>query len=278
MMQDTQTSLQTQDGLELFAQSWQPEETTGAVIAIVHGIGEYCGRYMNLVNYLVPRGHTLCGFDLRGQGRSPGQRGHVDSFEDYREDLGEFLVWVRTWAADRPRFLLGHSFGSLVALDYVLRDASGLEGVIISSSALDPVGVASPMLVRIARLFSRVWPRFSLSTPLVTDALSRDPEVVEAYENDPLVHDKATARFGTESLDTIEWIKAHASDMQLPLLMIHGGEDRINSVEGTRSFFEAVSSTDKELIIYPDTYHEPHNDLNSQEVASDIGRWVEKRL
>ena len=99
--------------------------------------------------------------------------------------------------------------------------------------------------------------------------------MVRAYEEDPLVHGKASARWGTESLDTIEWIKEHASDVRLPLLMIHGGADRINAAEGTRRFFEAVTYPDRELRVYPDAYHEAHNDLNWQEVVRDIERWIE---
>ena len=99
--------------------------------------------------------------------------------------------------------------------------------------------------------------------------------MVRAYEEDPLVHSQASARWGTEALDTLEWVKEHASDVRLPLLMIHGGADRINAAEGSRRFFEAVPHSDKELRIYPEAYHEAHNDLDWEEVARDIERWIE---
>ena len=274
-MQHTETTIQSSGGLELYVQKWQADVPNRAVIAIVHGFGGYGGRYMNLVNELVPRGLVLCGVDLRGHGRSPGLRGHIDGWEDYREDLRSFLQWTPTWEPDRPRFVLGHSMGSLVVLDFVLRHPEGLAGAIVSSALLEPVAVANPLLVSVARLLSRIWPRSLLPLNVEAAALSRDPEVVRAYEEDPLVFGKASARWGTEMLDMIAWIKEHPSDVRLPLLMIHGGADRINAVEGSRAFFEAVSYPDKELRIYPEAYHEPHNDLDWEEEARDIKRWID---
>ncbi len=274
-MQHTETTVQTSGGLQLYVQKWQADVPTRAVIAIVHGVGEHSDRYMNLVNHLVSRGLVLCGFDLRGHGRSPGPRGHIDRWEDYREDLRAFLQWIPTWEPARPRVVLGHSLGALVVLDFVQRHPGGLAGAIVSGTPIEPVGVASPLLVSMARLLSRFWPRFPLPLNLETAALSRDPEVVRAYEEDPLVFGKVSARWGTETLDTLEWIKEHPSDVRLPLLMIHGGADRINAAEGTSRFFEAVTYPDKELRIYPDVYHEPHNDLDWEEEVRDIERWIE---
>ena len=274
-MQHTETTIQTSGGMQLYVQKWQADVPTRAVIACVHGFAEYSGRYMNLVEYLVPRGLVLCGVDLRGHGRSPGLRGHIDGWEDYREDLHSFLQWISTWEPARPRFVLGHSMGSLVALDFVLRRPEGLAGAIVSSALLEPVAAANQLLVSVARLLSRIWPRFLLPVNVEAAALSRDPEVVRAYEEDPLVFGKASARWGSEILDMIEWIKEHASDVRLPLLMIHGSADRINAIEGTRAFYEAVTYSDKELRVYPEAYHELHNDLGWEEEARDIERWVD---
>ncbi len=274
-MQHTETTVQTSGGMQLYVQRWQADVPTRAVIAFVHGFGEYSGRYMNLVEYLVPRGLVLCGVDLRGHGRSPGLRGHIDGWEDYREDLHSILQWISSWEPARPRFVLGHSMGSLVALDFVRRSPEGLAGAIVSSALLEPVAAANQLLVSVARLLSRIWPRFLLPVNVEAAALSRDPEVVRAYEQDPLVFGKGSARWGAEMLDMIEWIKEHPSDVGLPLLMIHGGADRINAVEGSRRFFEAVTYPDKELRIYPEAYHEIHNDLIWEEEARDIERWID---
>jgi len=265
-------------GLELYYQCWWPEEESQAILAIVHGFGEHSGRYMNVVNHLTSRGYAIYGFDHRGHGRSPGQRGHINEWEEYQEDVRAFLQMISEQESGRPIFLLGHSMGGLIALDYILHHPGGLRGAIISGAPIEPVGGAKPYLVTLARLLSRVWPRFSLSPGLDISAISRDPAVVKAYEEDPLVHGVATVRWGTELLSTIEWVKAHAEEVRIPILLIHGEADRLCSPNGSRSFFEKVTFPDKELLVYPGGYHEPHNDINYEQVMKDLEQWLEKHL
>jgi alpha-beta hydrolase superfamily lysophospholipase len=167
--------------------------------------------------------------------------------------------------------------GALIVLDYVIHEPESLAGVVSSGTPIDPVGVAKPHLVAIARLLSRVWPTVPMDTGLEAAALSRDPEVVRAYEEDPLVHSTATVRWGTESLRSVERIKAHATEVTVPLLMIHGESDRLAAVNGARAFFEQVASTDKELIVYPGSYHEVHNDLDKGQMIADLAAWLEHR-
>lgn len=263
-------------GLELYYQTWRAEKKSLAVLAIIHGFGEHSGRYTNVVNHLIPKGYAVFGFDLRGHGRSPGQRGHINSWDEYREDVRAFLQMTSQREPNQPVFMLGHSMGALIALDYVLRDSAGLRGAIISGAPLEPVGVAKPFLVMLARALSRVWPRFSLPLGLDAKGISRDPDVVKAYEADPLVHGKTTVRWGTEILQTIEWAKAHAAEVNIPILLIHGGSDPLNSPDGTRNFFEKVISPDKEMKVYPGSYHEAHNDLGYGQVMNDIAQWLER--
>jgi len=174
-----------------------------------------------------------------------------------------------------PVFMLGHSMGALIALDYLLHDPAGLRGAIISGAPLEPVGVAKPILVILARVLSRVWPRFSLPLGLDPKGISRDLDVVKAYQADPMVHEKTTVRWGTEILQTIEWVKAHAATVSIPIILIHGGSDPLNSPDGTRNFFQKVTFPDKEMKIYPGSYHEAHNDLDYGEVMKDMVQWLE---
>ncbi len=265
-------------GLKLYARWWLPEGDPRASLGIVHGFGEYCDRYTNLVEGLVPDGLALFGFDLRGHGRSPGQRGHINSWEEYRLDAGHFLEMIEEKQPGKPLFLYGHSMGALVALDYIMRNPGDLAGAIISGAPIKPVGVAKPYLVIIAKLLSRVWPSFPLDLGLEKAALSRDPLVVKAYEENPLVHGQASARWGTESLETIAWIRANPTRVNLPILMIHGGADRINDPQGTSEFFEGITFPDKQLKIYAGSYHEPHNDLEHVKVVEDMAQWIDKHL
>ena len=267
-------------GLKLYFQSWHPESKPKAVVALVHGICEHSGRYMNLVNPLMEKGYAVYGMDLRGHGRSAKVLCcHINAWEEFRSDLKAFLQTVRSLESNKPLFLFGHSLGSLIVLDYLLVEKpSFLKGVIVSGAAIEPAGVAKPYLVAIARFLSKIAPTVALDLKVDATGLSRDAQVLEARRNDPLVHDRASVRFGTEALGRIEWIKEHLSELKGPLLLVHGGADRLNLLDGSRRIYERAASTDKELYIHPGGYHEPHNDLGHDEVARVCQKWMDKHL
>ncbi|MCX7783044.1 MAG: lysophospholipase [Meiothermus sp.] len=265
------------DGQGLYYQSWRPDKPR-AVVMVVHGFGEHSGRYANLINHLVPQGYALYIPDLRGHGRSPGQRGHIDSWHDYWLDLALFRNFVETLEPTLPMFLYGHSMGSLIVLDFLEKQPPGLRGAIVSGVLLEPGQPAQPLLVAVARLLSRYWPTAPLRLNLDVNALSRDNEVVRAYRSDPLVHNRVSARWGTEVLQTIESVKAEVKNIHDPLLILHGEADTINKVEGARWLFREMTFTDKELRIYPGGFHEPHNDLDKTRVLQDIAEWLERLL
>lgn len=264
-------------GLELYYQCWRPEGTPLAVLVLIHGFGEHSGRYMNVVNHLVPRGYAIWSFDHRGHGRSPGRRGFVRTWDEFREDIRLFLEMVRQQEGGLPVFLMGHSMGGLMVLEYALHHPEGLQGVIASGPALAQVGV-SPVLLKIAQLMSRIWPSFTMDTGLDATSISRDPAVVAAYQADPLVHSKASARLGTEMARAMAWTHQNASRWRLPLLILHGGADRLVPPEGSRRFYEAVPIADKEYREYEGGYHEPHNDIHRDQVLQNLERWLEAHL
>ncbi len=277
--------LMSTDGLELFYRRWRPAEETRASVVIAHGLGEHGGRYERLVDALLAHGFAVYAMDHRGFGRSPGQRGHVSSWAEYRADLGSFLDLARQADPQAPLFLYGHSMGALMALDYALeapggsiRGDGGLRGLILSGVPLEPVGVAKPWLVLVARALSRILPRAALRSPVDARALSRDPEVVRAYEEDPLVHGQATARWGVEALAAIDRAKGRLPELKLPVLLIHGGDDPLNSPEGSHLIADRAGSADATLRIYEGSRHEPHNDLDWEAAVRDIADWIEARL
>lgn len=263
---------------QLIAKGWIPAEKPKAILAIVHGFGEHIGRYMNAVNALVPQNIAVWGYDSRGHGESAGQRGHVNAWDEYCSDLSIFLDELRTRYPGQPIIVWGHSVGANVVLDFIVEEPRDLAGVIASGSTIEPGDVAKPILIFLANLMSRILPKFSLPLNLETAALSRIPDVVSAYENDPLVHGQASARWGTEMLASIERMKTFQGRIEIPILIIHGEEDRINLVSGTKEFFEGLDAPVKQLITYEDGYHEPHNDLNHEQVMSDIKQWIEKYI
>lgn len=187
-------ALRADDGCPLFYQAWWPEGEPVGTIVLVHGLGEHSDRYPHLCQALIDVGYILAAFDLRGHGRSGGRKGHIGSFDEFRSDLALALEHFRSMAPDLPLFVYGHSLGSVITLDYVLRGGDGLRGIILSGAALDASQVAPVWQVAILKGLSRVWPTFSLKVALPGALLSRDPAVCSAYDSDPLVHWTRSAR------------------------------------------------------------------------------------
>ena len=263
---------------ELFTQAWTTPNPR-AVVALVHGVGEHSGRHINTVNFLTQKGISVYGFDLRGHGKSPGKRGFINSWDEYREDVGEFLQMVYEREPDKPVFLMGHSLGGVMVLDYALHyNEEPLAGVIASAPGLDAASAVSPVLVLIAKVMSLVAPKFSLPLDLDTSKISRQPEEVKKYEDDSLNHSQGTARMGAEYLKTCQTTLANAAQMAHAVYLFHGTADGIVSHKATQKFFDGVQMSDKTLKLYEGAYHEMHNDLNREEMWADLLMWIESHL
>ena len=258
--------------------------SVSGVLVIVHGIGEHSGRYGAVVKGLTAAGYAVFGFDNQGHGKSEGQRGHIDSWQDYRSNVQAFLQLVREKAPTAPLFL-GHSLGGLIVLDYVLRNAQtpefealNIQGLIVSAPPIQPCsGTASSRRIMLARLLSGVFPRFTLKMGIDGSGLSRDPSITENTEQDPLTHPYVTLRWGSETLTTLEWVKAHIDRLALPILLTHGEADSVVSPLGSQQIFKQIKNSDNTLTVYPGSYHEPHNDLDAEQVVSDLVSWVDRR-
>lgn len=274
-MQHVESSFAGVGDLELHARTWLPDAPSRAVLVLVHGVGEHCGRYMNLVRPLVDEGYAVYSFDQRGHGASPGRRVHIDRWAEYRDDLGLFLKTVTAREPGRPIVLYGHSMGSLVVLDYLLGSTEGLAGAVISGAALEPAGVGSPATIALARVLTHVTPTLAINLGIDAEDLTRDSEALAEYRADPLVTGRATVRWGTESLDAVTRVKAGMSGIDLPILVVHGEADHLNLVDGARSLFEAVPHEGKAMRVYPGVCHEPHNDLGHEQLASDVAEWLD---
>ena len=263
---------------QLYYQAWLPESTPKGILMIVHGFGEHSGRYPAYVDHLPGRGFAIYGFDHRGHGKSPGQRGHINSWDEYRGDVRAFYKMVLAAHPDAPLFIFGHSMGSLIVLDYILHDSAGLAGTILSGTVIEPVGVGSPLLKAVARVLSALVPTFKLQLGLDPEGISTLPEVVQTYQADPLVHGDSSARWGAESMKTLAWILPRANEINLPVLFIHGSADPFNTATGTQAYFEQVTYEDKAIKIYPGSYHEPHNDKDAAQVVKDVSNWLEQHI
>ncbi|NEO98392.1 MAG: alpha/beta hydrolase [Symploca sp. SIO2E9] len=277
MIQRREGTFKGARGINLFYQSWHPPGKPRAVLAIVHGLGAHSGLFGNIVEYLVPRNYAIYGFDLRGHGRSAGQRGYISSWADFREDLQAFLEMIEAQEPCCRRFVLGHSLGGVIALEYLIRTNAPEQGVITLAPALGAVGVP-PLKLSLGRILSRLCPRFTLNTGIDLSLSSRDPKVIIAYAQDPLRHRQGTARLVTEFFATVDWVHLHAADLRTPLLILQGGADQVTLPTGSRNFFKEVTFSDKEKREYPQVYHEIHNDLNYQQMLADLEDWLERHL
>lgn len=278
-MEHIESSFVGVGGRKIYFQYWRLESagqvSPRALLAINHGLGDHGGRFPYLVDYMVARDIWVYALDHRGHGRSEGQRGHINNWNELREDLHTFLELVRQQTPDRPLFLLGHSLGGLMVLDYALVYPQGLQGVIVSAPAVMQTAI-SPFKVLLAKTLSRVAPSFSLATGLDYQGISRDPVEVQRYQQDPLVHEVGTVRLGAEAFAAQERTLAAAASFKPALLMVHGDADRLVPVRGSQTFYERVTQPDKRIIIYPGGYHEPHNDEHRQQYFDDLVAWIEE--
>jgi alpha-beta hydrolase superfamily lysophospholipase len=278
-MQHDAGTLRTDDGLSLATRRWTPSNRPKATVALVHGIGEHSGRYAHVATHLLLHDVAVHAFDLRGHGRSEGEpRAYVESFDAFVRDLDHFLREVRREQRG-PLFLYGHSLGGGIAARYVVeRGTEGLDGLILSSAALQIPADLSPILQKLAGPVSRFTPTLP-TTKLDTSLLSRDPAVVRAYEQDPLVYTGGVrARVGHEVLRNAETIQQHPEAFTLPLYLFHGTADQITDPDGCRWLYEHAPTDDKTLKLYEGFFHETHNEPGRKRVLDDLTAWIEARL
>ncbi|MFY9608638.1 MAG: lysophospholipase [Blastocatellia bacterium] len=264
------------DGLRLFVRRRDLAHARGEV-ALVHGFGEHSGRYDRLGVHLNAHGYSVTGYDHRGHGLSDGLPGHVESFGEYEDDLDRIIAAVRARSAGRPIFLIGHSMGGLVALRYLATRSSALAGAVISAPL---IGLASPVPAHklvIGRVAARLAPHLRLNNEINPADLSRDPEVGKAYASDPLVNRKVSARWYAEATRAMLEVNEWAPRITLPLIVMHGTDDRLASVDATKRLFERIGVSDKELVIYPGFYHELFNEPEKQQIFDRVTVWMDKR-
>jgi len=264
----------TGDGLELYGREWPVAAEPRAVVALVHGLGEHCGRYGHVARALNDAGYALMAFDLRGHGRSAGPRGHTPSLAALMDDIELLLQQAGERFPGRPCFLYGHSLGGLLVLNYALRRRPALAGAIVTGPALRTPMEGQGFKVTLARLMSRLLPGLTMASGLPVEALSRDPAVVQAYVSDPLVHDRATARLAVELFSAARWALEHADEFPpVPLLIMHGGADRICLPEGSCDFAARVPG-ECTLKVWEGLYHEVHNEPEQHEVLRFMIEWL----
>jgi acylglycerol lipase len=266
--------------ITFYIQGWEPEGTPKALVCLVHGLGEHTGRYEHVGKALNEAGYAIFGFDLRGHGKTGGTRGHIASLDDTLLDIQRFIGFQKQNYPDVPIFLYGHSLGGLFALTYVLQHKDELQGVIVTGAALRSALQEQKGKIAMAKILGSIIPGITIPTGLVPATLSHDPDVVQAYIDDPLVHGKASLGLGKASLSAIDFCFTHAREFSSPLLIMHGALDELTYPSGSEDFAELASENNKDvtLKLWDGLFHEIHNEPEKEDVFKVMIEWLDKHL
>jgi len=264
-------------GCSLFHQRWT-RPGSDLPLVIVHGGGEHSGRYAETAQRLAQEGYAVYAFDLPGHGRSPGQRGHIQRFEDYLESVRTFIDQVVGGRHPQKPVLIGHSLGGLITTFYAVKHPETIQCAVLSSPIWG-LNVRVPLWKRaLGRLLSPLWSSLTMERPRIEgDVLSHDPQVAAQYAGDPLVHSRASVRLYTELLGRFRALPRALPQLQVPLLVLQAGEDRVASPEAVKRLFPAVGSAHKRLIVYEGLYHELFNETEKERVFQDLLGWIRQR-
>ena len=252
-------------------------DTVGAVL-IAHGLAEHGGRYAQVAADLNEQGFCVYAIDHLGHGHSPGRRCHLERFSDYLDGMDALCARARSDYPDLPMLLLGHSMGGLIAAAWLIDRRPDIAACALSGAAIMPPKQPPVWMVWLNRFLS--WVRPSLGVlQLDADGVSRDPNVVERYENDPLVHrGKVSARLACELFDTMAMVRGRAGEIRIPTAVLHGGADRLTSPKGSRFLHEHIGSDHKDLIIYPELFHEIMNEPERETVMAVVIGWFLRHI
>ena len=262
----------------IYYQYWLPEGEPKAILLVAHGIAEHSGRYMNIVNHFVPAGYAVYGIDHIGHGKSDGKRVCVERFQDYTKTLKKYFDMIRCWQPEEQIFLVGHSMGGLISAAYLLEHQDELAGAVLSGPGIKVPDNISNAVIFAGKILSVVMPKAGI-IQLDAEGICRDPAVVDAYVNDPLVYTgKITARLSVEMLKTIQHVTGSAIKIRLPIMIVQGGSDKLVDPSGAQLLYDSVSSEDKTIKIYDGLYHEVFNEPEHGQVLDDVKVWLESHL
>ena len=262
--------------LNIFFRSWTPKQKARGVVVIVPGFNSHSGYYTWVADQFVASGLAVYAIDLRGRGRSDGERFYVDKFADYVSDLAMLVKLAKSRQPDLPFYLLGHSAGGVVACIYTLENQSQLAGLICESFAHQ---VPAPdFALAVFKGLSHVAPHAHI-LHLKNEDFSRDPSVVKAMNEDPLIaHETQPTQTLAEMVRADERLKREFPLITLPLLILHGTKDKSTKPSGSQLFYDTSRSKDKTLKLYEGGFHDLLNDTDKNLVMKDIQSWIDARL
>ncbi|EID12671.1 lysophospholipase [Mycobacterium xenopi RIVM700367] len=274
----TERTFEGVGGVRIVYDAWMPDTAPRAVVVLSHGLGEHARRYDHVAERFASDGLATYALDHRGHGRSGGKRVRLKDISEY---TGDFDTLVGLATKDHPGckcIVLGHSMGGAIVFAYGVERPDNYDLMVLSGPAVAAHAAVSPLLAFAAKILGAIAPGLPVQE-LDVEAISRDPVVVNAYNSDPLVHHgKVPAGIARALLRVGETMPQRAAALTAPLLVVHGSQDRLIDVEGSRRLVECVGSSDVELKVYPGLYHEVFNEPERNQVLDDVVLWINARL
>ena len=262
------------DKVILKGQSFTIDDAIASLL-IIHGLGEHQQRYRHVVDAMNAAKINCFTFDIRGHGISGGQRGHIPTYNILLEDIISVIEQIKTESKQTPLFLFGHSMGGNIVGNFILRKNAGLKGAILSSPWIT-LEIKPPVIeILLANLIRKIWPAMSRPTNLNPEFLSHDKEVVKQYIEDPLVHSKITPSLFLSLKKGGEYILANAKQVNIPMLITHGDEDKLTSASSSR---KVAGLNGANFHLWKGMYHEPHNEIEKEKVINFYISWIKKNI
>ncbi len=273
-----ESSFLNNDGNSIFWRKWLPKNSDiKAVIMMIHGLNEHSGRYINVASEITPKGYPVYALDHRGHGNSAGRRSYVKRFEKFFEDIRIFYTdIVKNESKGKPVFIIGHSMGSFITLNYTRLYQEGLSGMILSGTGAKTT--VSGFLQFMSKILSVITPTIAIKLPFKEGWITRDQEEIKKYNEDPLCGDKTTFRLGAEINKWIKKAYEGANKIKIPTLLQAGSADE--SFADRELLFERLGAEDKTLKIYEGLRHEIYNELidDRKIVLKDLVEWLDKHI
>jgi acylglycerol lipase len=263
-------------GLKIFTRSWQPETKPRGVVVIIHGFNSHSGQYLWVADQFTKNRLAVYALDLRGRGRSEGERYFVEKMEDYTDDVHTLVTTAKSENPGLPVFVLGHSAGGVISCHYMLGHQAEIAGFICESFAFElPVPDIVLSFLKGISYFTPHTHLFSLNNK----DFSRDPAAVESMNDDMLI--KGESQPGQTAkvlIDSSRQLKEDFPRITLPVLILHGTEDKATKPSGSQHFYDQTGSADKTLKLYEGHFHDLLNDIDKEIVMADIQNWIDERI
>ena len=269
--------IKSKDGSNLMYYSWLPNKKIKVAIGIIHGLGEHSSRYDDFAEYFCKKGYGVYSIDLRGHGKSEGKRGHVNNFKKLIDDSEEMFINIRKENLNVPMVMFGHSLGGCIALNYLCEyQNKEIDLAIISSPWLKTVLEPPKFIIYIQKILVGLFPSFTLNNRLDPYHLSKNTNKVKKYIKDPLVHNRISLKMFSEVNKAIDKIENESEKINIPVLLLHGKKDNIISFKGTKKISKKINNS--KLILYEGLYHEPHNDLEKNEILDNYTSFIKNNI